>query len=60
MDAGIINCLPDSPCRNFTFQNVHTDALVPFVCSNLYGTAVNVTPTMAACLNPSLKLLKNH
>ena len=45
-------CLGDSPCKGFAFENItitnyrgHGD------CENVYGTAVNVSPSMAGCLN---------
>jgi len=49
--AGEVMCLPESPCTNVTFNNIHVKNYTNgFTCEYAYGTQTNVTPP--SCLLP--------
>jgi len=42
--AGVFNCLPESPCENFTIRDVNLQTSQGFSCSNINGTTSAVKP----------------
>jgi hypothetical protein len=49
--AAWLNCLPEAPCHNITFENVELNTTEPqWVCENVHGSADNnVHPSAAGC-----------
>jgi hypothetical protein len=49
--SGWLNCVPESPCRNITFENVQALGALPFMCANVLGKAgTDVVPSAAECV----------
>lgn len=56
--SGLLNCPPEAPCTNFTLSNIATRYCQDQMCSNIHGTAHNVTTTLGqgpcAAFKPAL------